>query len=77
MSCLRRYLLVRAAGHLSKTEPNLSLVPEVAELHSQVRIQLLELGEFVPFGILLRLWWCAHCIERSLHHAALAEACRK
>lgn len=77
MSGWRRYLLARAADRLSKAEPNLNLVPQVVELHSKVRVQLVELGVWAPFGIVLRLWWCAHCIERSVHHALRAEACRR
>lgn len=77
MSRWRRYLLARAADCLSKAEPNLSLVPHAIELHSQLRVQLVELGVWAPFGIVCHLWWCAHCIERSVHHAARAEACRR
>lgn len=44
MSSWRRYLLNRAAYCLSKAEPNLNLVPQVVELHSQVRVQLVEIA---------------------------------
>ncbi len=77
MSCWRRYLLAQATVCLSKSEANLHLVPPAVELHNQVREQIFELGEWAPFGIVFRLWWCAHCIERSVHHAVRAESCRR
>lgn len=77
MESLRRYLRLRTAVCLSAAEPNLYLLPQAIELHNQVRDQLYDLGVWAPLVVVFRLRWCAHCIERSLNHAARAEACRK
>lgn len=77
MESLRRFnLRLRTAVCLSAAEPNLYLLPQAIELHNQVRDQLYDLCVWAPLVVVFRLWR-AHCIERSLNHAARAEACRK
>lgn len=77
MSIVRRCLLARAAVCLNVADEWLHLVPQVVELHGQVREQQRDSGEWVPLSDALRIWWRAHCIERSVHHAIRAEACRR
>lgn len=77
MSGWRRYLLAQAAASLNKAQAGLHLIPQGAFLHNQVREQLRETGAWAPPSVVLRLCWCAHSIERSVHHAIRAEACRR
>jgi len=69
--------LARAAVCLHVADERLHLVPQVVELHGQVRGQLHDLGEWAALSDALCIWWRAHCIERSVHHAIKAEACRR
>ncbi len=77
MSIVPRCLLARAAVCLHVADERLHLVPQVVELHGQVREQQHDFGEWAPLSDALCIWWRAHCIERSVHHAIRAEACRR
>lgn len=76
MSGWRRYLLARAVGRLDKAKSGLHLIPQSADLHRQVSEDLRKAGAWASPRILLRLYWYAHCLERSVHHAMKAEVCR-
>jgi hypothetical protein len=77
MSGWRRYLRFQAAACLTRAEVGLHLVPHAIGLHGQVREHLQDFGEWAPCSVVLRLWWCAYCVERSVHHAIRAEVSRR
>lgn len=77
MSVLRRYLLARAAAYLNEAEAGLHMVPQMVELHRQIRDQLYGVDGSAPLGIVLHLWWCAYCIKGCVRHSIRAGACRR
>jgi hypothetical protein len=73
MSGWRRYLLARAVERLDKARPGIHLIQGGADLHRQASEHVQEFGASASPMILLRLYWYARCLERSVHHAIKAE----
>ena len=77
MSLWRRYLLARAVWRLGRARLGLHLIPQGHELHRQISEHLLEVRGWAAPLVLLRLYWYAFYLERSVHHALRAEECRR
>ena len=77
MSRWRRYMLARIVRRLGQARLGLHLIPQGAALHGQMSEYLREAGACASPWVLLRLYWYAHCLERSVHHALNAEECRR
>lgn len=74
---MRSVLLRSAAQRLNAARADLHRVPDLQRLHDTTRAQLSEHGAWIPLVMLVQLWWCAFCIERSARHARRAEGGRR